>query len=728
MTQQPAAYKLLLCLTGRELNYVHSIQGELRRFCQVYVETKTFDSSLELDFLCRAKGVTHLVVTQLALLKRLDPTIEGAAEDNLGYLFTWKEWQVIFIPDLTRIHAQNDGRFLVYHFLCKLWDRQQFLTTCPFTWSYVGPSNWEQVRDEMQQALLCAIDIETVKEPAPIITSVAYSYLLPGGQIKTVCLAIQQHLESAMAYVAIMRQLNATVCPKVFQNGRYDNLYFLRMNAPVCNWLYDTYHMMHCICSELPKTLAFISSFYLRNFKFWKEEAKTNLYEYNAKDAFFTLWSWLGMMKNLPDYAVRNYTMEFPIVFPALTMEIEGLAVDTVERDRLKAEETVRYEAAQQALATMTGYPTINPGSPKQMKELLHALGYKQAEGTDDKTLQAFAEAHPLYARIVQAIRNYREGKKAVSTYYEVDLYEGRLLYATDPAGTETGRLASKASSLWCGTQIQNQPAYCKSMYVADPGYLLSEVDNSQSESRCTAYISEDENLMRTVETSPDFHCTNASLFFGIPFSELFDVATGKVLNKPIRTLAKRVNHGANYNMGWYVLSVTMGTKNVFEAAKILRLPRRWGVKQICEHLLGCFDKAYPKIKGKYYDEVVAEIERTGCLVGATGWTRRTFLRPRDSKRALNSAVAHAPQSLSVMLVNAALMRVWRYQLATGSQLFRLKAQIHDSIFTQYREGHEEVIQKISELMRAPCNVRGRTMVIPNDPKFGAKRWSDLKD
>src|SRR4029078_1364127 len=117
---------------------------------------------------------------------------------------------------------------------------------------------------------------------------------------------------------------------------------------------------------------------------------------------------------------------------------------------------------------------------------------------------------------------------------------------------------ASKASNFWCGTQIQNIPEYAKSQLIADikekregekreeekrkeEEWELCELDKKASESFTTAYLSQDKNLLNVLHNSPDFHCTNASLFCGIPFEELF--ANGKVLNKPIRTITHTVNH-----------------------------------------------------------------------------------------------------------------------------------------------------------------------------------------
>ena len=120
----------------------------------------------------------------------------------------------------------------------------------------------------------------------------------------------------------------------------------------------------------------------------------------------------------------------------------------------------------------------------------------------------------------------------------------------------------------------------------------------------------------------------------------------------------------------------------------------------------------------------------TGKLVGATGWTRRTFLRPSPhNKPALNALVAHPPQSLSVMIVNKVFYKAWRMQMTTHTGRLRIKAQIHDEVFFQYKEGHEYIAEEIGKVYREETvQVHGRTMRIPNEPKYGAANWALLKE
>ena len=731
--------KLLLLVDSSDIPYAKLVQGLTANFVETYVRAIPVGNSIELSKLFADTGADCIATTRIGLMKKIDPTLEGTAADNYGYYMAAPPYTggrpALLLPPLKSAVTQNVGNFLLGRYLRKLYNPNSFTIMPPLRWELGTQANYSAALALMERAKIISVDIETKKDPL-LITSVSYTGWFGGADARTIVFPV--NADTVDWVFDVLAMFNASAPPKLMQNGQYDAAWFLRFNIPLHNYLWDTYNLMHCWFSELPKDLAFIASFTLLNFRFWKDENVRDLYEYNAKDTHNTLFAFLAMMAEYPAYASRNYRQEFPLVFPALHCGIEGILVDPEERGRLRAIEQGKVDSSLEELRQLIGIDVFNPGSSQQVLKLMHALGYKQAAGTDKIEMQKFAEAHPLFTYVADLIRKNRKANKAISTYYDMTLCCGRLIYKLDPAGTETGRLASQSSPFWTGTQIQNIPAYCKTMFIPDAGYLMSEVDNSQSESRCTAYISEDLQLIDSVENSPDFHCTNASLFFGIPFDQLFQVEhfdedgnhfPAKVLRKDVRTVSKRVNHGANYNMGPDVLVDTMGTAEVLRAGRLLKLPPAWRPRRIAEFLLECFHRAYPNIAGKYYKEVISEIVRTGYLVGATGWTRRTFLQPTKSKLDLNSAVAHAPQSLSVMLVNKAFFRVWKeLQIKSNSRKLRLKAQIHDSIFFQYPVGGEAVVQEVSELMKIPCVVNGRTMIIPNDPKFGAERWGDLKD
>lgn len=719
---------LALVFDQSNASYMPALRCCFRYFNQVFATSRRYNTWTEFHIWAKAHNITHVATTYLPA-KLLNVPLQGTYNDNIGYRWEKDGISFIVIPQLKQLYTVNYMRFLMEEYFKKLRFPKSFIHKDTFTWKHI---TYEEHKDWLalfRSAVLLAVDIETGPAEHLIITSVSYTALLPDGRTKT-CV-ISPDYNNPLPFITMMRAFNNLPAPKIMQNGQYDMSYFMRFGAPLYNYLYDTYNFMHAMYSELPRDLAFMSGMFLGNFKYWKEERLTgSLYEYNAKDTHNTLWLFIALVHHAntrATYALKNYCISFPMVFPSISVGLEGIAVDQHNLAALRAKEVAKAEAALSRLQKWVG-EEWNPSSPQQTLALMRGVGYKEASASDSKTLQAFAESHPLCLRLRDEIVKYRKATKAVSTYYDMTLLGGRLLYQQDPSGTDTGRAASKKSNFWVGTQIQNIPGYAKMMFKADEGYHLAEVDKSQSESRCTAYISQDENLMNTVENSPDFHCTNASLFFGIPFDELYSVMEKKVLRKEVRKVAKRINHGANYNMGPQVLWETMGTKEVFESARILGLPSTYTPLMICAFLLSCFSKAYPRIKGTWYGEVIKEIQDTGKLVGVTGWTRRTFLRPWDSKLDLNAAVAHHPQSLSVMLVNQGWYDVWKLQFLQNLPI-RIKAQIHDSLFFQYKIGRDDIVKTVDEIMYSKVAViHGRTMRIPNDAKFGATYWGELKD
>ncbi len=563
-----------------------------------------------------------------------------------------------------------------------------------------------------------------------------------------------------------LRKFNKLPATKIMQNGGYDSTYLVgRYNAPLYNYLGDTFHFMHCWYAEMPRTLDFIAGYFLANHEYWKDESGTNMELYNAKDTHTTLWSWVFMVNEAPKWVHDNYLIEFRKLFVNLTTGLEGMKVDPIEQANLRDKYTAIGEAAEKSLATIL-WDGFNPRSSPQCKAIMNSMSVINHTSADDKAMRKWSEEHPLNLHITELIKAARGATKKISTFIDAYQFDGRMLYETNSGGTDTGRSSSKSSNLWVGTNIQNQDNELRSMYVADTiengageDWILANCDGSQAESRCTAYISEDMVLIDSVENAPDFHTRNASLFFGIPEDEIvtlvyetvvvegveikrpvLDKYGNQLKDKSIRSLSKRVNHGANYNMGAWVLLETMGSVHVNQARSILGLSPRWRMMQVTQHLLNSFDATYPDVRGKYYDEVIEEVQVTNKLVAPNGWTRYVFDKPtRKRKLALNKAVAHKPQCLSVMLVDDAMFDFWlEYQIKRN--IVRLKAQVHDEVIYQVRgtmdsvtgeihsEHYAETSKALSELMARPITINNRVMVIPNDGGGAGYRWSDIKD
>jgi DNA polymerase I-like protein with 3'-5' exonuclease and polymerase domains len=720
---------------------------------EIKLFTKPVEYITKIKQLAEAVGTTKVICTSLVTLKKLvhrhDPLADLSQvtqSDYRGSLFTVDGIDILILPQPEVLRFERGAEWVLGRYIQKL-TNPEFFAFPDLDWKILTPDNIDAFVDLAKSAVLIGIDIETkqveidpalvkdnpkelqgiwtlwkkgsskkLKTVIPTITMVGYTVILrtKGGLVSTTGVLLIKDMTS----IYYMRMLNRLSAPKVMQNGGYDSSYFLRYNAPVSNYLFDTYILMHAWVAELKRNLSFITSLFAKNSIHWKDESSRNAPEYCAKDVHNTAWSCMIMLTQMPEWAKENYFENFRMQFPCISCGMEGWLADPEEKEKLRLKRLIEIEMRKNRLHKII-FPGFNPNSPKQLMHMFKGLGQKKMKSSDDKSIKAFREKSPLFDIIGELISTYKKDLKSVSTYFDMILFNNRIMYELNPAGTDTGRLASKKSNFWVGTQIQNIPLYAKSMCIADPGWELFSIDNMQSESRCTAYISEDQNLIAAVESPLDFHKYNCTKFFGVKFEDV---------TKGIRDTGKRVNHGANYNMGAGVLLQTMGTKAVILAKKLLGLPGIWPLIKVCEYLMECFDKAYPDVRGKYYREVIAEIQTTGKLTGFTGWVRKCFGDPAASKMELNSYVAHAPQSLSVKLINSAFFDMW-LKLQLRERKVRFKAQVHDDIIGQNKpEDTEYVTTTIAERMRQPITIRGRVMVIPNDVKSGGQTWKDLKD
>jgi hypothetical protein len=476
---------------------------------------------------------------------------------------------VLFLNPLQHLRTVPEAPFVFKRFISKLTKPEKWFPQTEFTWEVATEDTIEGLYEIFKTALLVAADVETDEgSPHRTINCSGYCALFPDGTTHSVVIPT-----TSMWGVRWMRRFNQLPCPKVMQNGLYDNLYYFRYNSPVYNWLFDTQNLFHSWFSELPKRLDFITAFSLRKVRFWKDDGKSGglqgHFEYNARDVWATLNSWLSMLNECPDYARTNYVEEFMMNFPNLHVEADGMKVDKNEFEAAKAEVEDKLRPLEEKLKKWI-HPDFNPGSSDQCKRLLKVLGCADKHGNvksaDESALNAAAVSHPLNALILETILEVRGYRKLRDTYLVWEkMWNDRLHCKFNSAGTDTGRTACSESSFWCGLSLQTIPVrdgpVIRRFICADDDWFLGENDQPQSEARCVGYIAGCQNLIDLVEGPHDYHAWNAQSFFGIPYETIYDEVNKKTLNKAIRELSKRTNHGANYNMGAAVMLETMGPK-----------------------------------------------------------------------------------------------------------------------------------------------------------------------
>lgn len=538
----------------------------------------------------------------------------------------------------------------------------------------------------------------------------------------------------------LVQQINLCEAAKIFHNGNYDNAYLCRYNMPVYNYSCDTQVMHFCDNVEMPKALADVSAWYISNHHYWKDEIGFNRAEYNAQDTVATLLGFIGQVKASNERIRRNYSLVFRSVFPNISVALKGFKV--IQEKNQERRENLQKELAKEIVRFQKFAPSINANSPQQVKQLFKSMGISIPK-TEIKVLNRLKFQRPIFAPLVECLIRVKQIQKELSQYVNFIQLNGRLFFQLSADGTDSGRFSSKESQFYVGTNGQNVPAKCRSQFAADDGYIFGGADLSQAESRTTAYHSKCPALIHAVENERDFHVYNAAKFFGFSQDQLFEwQADNDWRFKFYRnTVGKRVNHGANYNMGAGTLVETMGLDIIADTQINLGLNPSFTATDTAKHLLNAFDKTYPELKQKWYPALVREIHVNGTLKTFAGY-ERTFLDDPEADgnhNYYNTMVSFKPQSESVMHVNKAYYQLW-YELEVESQEGYIMHQIHDELIFMC-EGNETDLEgfdpenilvdkwsaRLKELFEVPIKTfDGNEFIIPAEPKKG-KYWSDLK-
>jgi hypothetical protein len=307
-------------------------------------------------------------------------------------------------------------------------------------------------------------------------------------------------------------------------------------------------------------------------------------------------------------------------------------------------------------------------------------------------------------------------------------------------AGTNTGRFASSATDFDTGTNLQNVTSSLRSVFVADPGMMLCNIDLEQADSRnmgalCWEMLLHADKrritdlLARRSKSTPDWRplkngewhgpvgaefagayldaCESGDLHTVVTKMGYPGLAWGTAPDREIadqlcykhyeyRFMSKKLGHGSNY----------LGTPPTM--AKHARIP-----VPMAKEFQAAYFNAFPCIPA-VQQAIIDEIGMTRCLTTPLGRRRFFFDRP-EAGATQREAVAYMGQSMTADELNHGLLRLWR----TGR--VQLLVQVHDSILFQFPEDQvDEIVPLALECLSTQMTLsQGRSFTVGTEAMTG---------
>jgi len=279
------------------------------------------------------------------------------------------------------------------------------------------------------------------------------------------------------------------------------------------------------------------------------------------------------------------------------------------------------------------------------------------------------------------------------------------------------------------GTNQQSQDRRIRHIYMADPGMEMLNADGEQAESRCIAYLAQDQNYIDAHEkgnvhlaagrnfwpndldwNGDDEHDIKLMKYTPAGWIPQPDVAPGTKPAFNYYDMSKRGQHGLNYVLSPNGLAIWLGVTR--HAATML------------------YEKYFTQYPGilDYHRSIRMQLKETAQITTPLGRPRQFFERPWEEST-VRKAVAHVPQSLTSDIIKIGMIRVWNEldpDSVGSSGKFQLLMDGHDAILGQMKLGDDETAARVKELMRVEVPIHGKIMVIPISIERGPN-WRDCK-
>jgi len=546
------------------------------------------------------------------------------------------------------------------------------------------------------------------------------------------------------------------------QNLKYDQDKLARLGFAFRSVLSDTLLKSFAINSELPKSLAFLTSICTEE-PFYKNEG---MYEGKledlligcARDACVTKEIDLKLDVELDEIEGRPYYENFILPLHQFYLDIdnEGMNVDADARDRLIRKYISWSERLSYELFAIVGEP-INVNSHKQVSILLYEnFGIPRRSGANEEVITEILNLQSLkltdnQRRACEIILEKRRVEKTLSTYLAVlPDYDRKVRTSYFPC-LDTGRSSTsqleppirptvevtgedgKVKNKPIGIAFQTMTKHgdigadVRSMYVPEKGHVFIQADSAQAEARVVFLLADDEEALTLVDTN-DYHALTASWFFGGTESSYSKKALG--YEHPIRFVGKTLRHAGHLGAGKRRAAATVNT----DARKF-----KINVKiteAFAGEALNTFHSKQPKIRGNFHNGITEALQKgrrilhSGVPYGVEARIggRRQFLE-RWGDELFRQAFSYIPQRSVSDNTKAAGLRLKKRE----PRLARIVIEAHDALVFMIPEKEINYFAPmVKEEFERPirfdtCSLPRRDLIIPCDVELGAENYYKME-
>lgn len=360
-------------------------------------------------------------------------------------------------------------------------------------------------------------------------------------------------------------------------------------------------------------------------------------------------------------------------------MEQTGMLLDMDEVQNQTIRLKKRAQKIKARLCRLTGNPTFNPNSTKQVAAAVYDgsfLPTRRAPKTGKPQVNKLALIDQP-SKVGAAILKYRGVTKAVKTYLVnfIDKADpNNVIHANlNQNGARTGRIScSDPNFTNLPRPSEDSLGHIRECVVARPGFRLVFIDFEQLEIRIQAHFTREPHVLEDIRAGRDLHSQTCRRIFE---REEDDPEWSKW-----RYLAKKLNLAMQYGMGVQkfcdiVLQDSDGS---------VRLKLVEAKKYIDD-----YKAVHPNLV-KLFDDVATEVATTGGVTNDYG----RFM-PVD-RRAPYKGVNYKIQGTAADLMKKAMRRIHRFLKGYKSEMLM---QVHDELIFEIHHTEKHLVSRLASMM-----------------------------